>query len=189
MICGVILAGGRGQRMGGADKALLPLGQRPLLDHVVERLAPQVDTLVLSANGDPARFQGRLPVVQDETPDYPGPLAGILAGMIRAEGAGATRIVTVATDTPFFPDDLVKRLCDVDGAAVRIATSAGRPHPTFGLWPVEAAPLLRDCLHSGDRSIMHAARLAGAAMVEFASAPTDPFFNINTAEDYRKCMA
>ncbi|MEM6490044.1 MAG: NTP transferase domain-containing protein, partial [Pseudomonadota bacterium] len=81
-IAGVILAGGLARRMGGGDKALLALAGRPLLAHVIERLAPQVDGLALNANGDPARFaRFGLPVLADTVPGFAGPLAGVLAGM------------------------------------------------------------------------------------------------------------
>src|SRR5690606_17100420 len=81
-VAGVILAGGRSRRMGGGDKWLLPLGGRPLLEHVIERVSGQVRQLALNANGDASRFaQFRLPVIADGIPDYPGPLAGVLAGM------------------------------------------------------------------------------------------------------------
>ena len=118
---GVILAGGLATRMGGGDKGLLALGDRPLLAHVIDRLAPQVAGLALNANGDPARFAGfGLPVLGDSIAGFPGPLAGVLAGLDWAAGQGTECIVTAAADTPFFPRDLVARLCD---AAV------GQVHP------------------------------------------------------------
>src|SRR6476646_8739863 len=94
---GVILAGGRAARMGGRDKALLPLDGRPILAWVVERLRPQVAALALNANGDPARFASfGLPVLADATDDHPGPLAGVLAGLDWAAAEGADAIVTAA---------------------------------------------------------------------------------------------
>lgn len=108
---GVILAGGRATRMGGGDKGLLPLGEGRLIDHVLERLGGQVSGIALNANGDPARFSDLgLPVIPDTLPDYPGPLAGVLAGLDWAAEAGTETIVTVAADTPFFPRDLVATL-------------------------------------------------------------------------------
>ena len=107
-IVGVLLAGGRASRMGGGDKCLLPLAGRPLLAHAIERMAPQVGALVLSANGDPARFgEFGLPVVADTFPGFQGPLAGLLAGMRWAEARGATSVATAPADTPFFPRDHV----------------------------------------------------------------------------------
>jgi molybdopterin-guanine dinucleotide biosynthesis protein A len=112
-IVGVLLAGGRSSRMGGGDKCLLRLSGRPLLAHAIERLRPQVETLVLNANGDPSRFASfGLRVVADSGEDFAGPLAGVLAGMewAKAHQPDARCIVTAATDTPFFPAELVARL-------------------------------------------------------------------------------
>src|SRR5215210_4422908 len=105
-IIGVLLAGGASRRMGGDDKCLLTLAGRPLLCHVIERFRAQVDALILNINGDPARFAPfGLPLVADTLPDYPGPLAGILAGMlwVQANRPEADLVATVATDTPFLP--------------------------------------------------------------------------------------
>ena len=105
---GVILAGGLASRMGGGDKGLLQLGNKTLLEHVVERLAPQVTNIVLNANGDPARFLTKsMPVIADSIGGYVGPLAGVLAGLDWAANIGADSVVTVAADTPFFPRNLV----------------------------------------------------------------------------------
>lgn len=114
-IAGIILAGGQSRRMGGGDKSLLALGDRRVLDHVVARLAPQVGPLALSANGDPTRFAGfGLPVLADTVEGYAGPLAGILTGLEWASMA-CSAVVTVAGDTPFFPEDVVGRLAAVVG--------------------------------------------------------------------------
>lgn len=110
-VAGVILAGGLSRRMGGGDKCLLPLGGRPILAHVIDRLRPQVGPLALNANGDPARFAAfGLEVVADDFPGFAGPLAGLLAGMDWAAARGLPLVVTAAADTPFFPRDLVARL-------------------------------------------------------------------------------
>ena len=110
---GVILAGGLARRMGGGDKGLLKLQDRSLLSWVSGRLEPQVARMVLNANGDPARFADLdLPVIADSIADYPGPLAGVLAGLDWAADQGADHIVTAAADTPFFPTDLVTRLIE-----------------------------------------------------------------------------
>ena len=103
---------GRSSRMGGTDKALLPLPGETLLARAIARLAPQVSHIVISANGELNRFaQYALPVVADRAPDYPGPLAGILAGLewVAANRPDIRRVVSVPTDTPFFPVDLVDR--------------------------------------------------------------------------------
>src|SRR5436190_5992522 len=126
-IVGLLLAGGLSRRMGGGDKALRLLGGRTLLDHVIDRLRPQVAALVLNANGDPARFaRFGLPVVADSVPDFAGPLAGILAGLdwTAANRPDCPLVVSLATDAPFLPPDLVARLVagrEADGAELACA--------------------------------------------------------------------
>ncbi|MEO0917488.1 MAG: molybdenum cofactor guanylyltransferase, partial [Pseudomonadota bacterium] len=139
---GVILAGGQARRMGGGDKGLLQIGDRTLLDLAIERLSPQVDGLALNANGAPERFAAfELPVLPDPLPDYPGPLAGVLAGLEWADAHGATHIVTAAADTPFFPADLVPRLtlaAETEGKPIALSRTENGRHPTFVLercWP------------------------------------------------------
>lgn len=187
---GVLLAGGRGRRMGVADKSLVHLDGRPLVAFAIERLSPQVGAMVINANGDPRRFDRfDLSVVPDEGSDFKGPLAGILAGVRWAEGnsPAARHIVTVATDTPFFPLDLVPRL---ESAAstnrITIARSRNRLHRVFGLFPVDCGDHLdrfvqtSDTLRVGDWLTE-----VGFVTVDFDSDPSgrDPFFNINTPDD------
>src|SRR5690242_8101110 len=110
-VLGVILAGGLARRMGGGDKGLRPLGGTTLLDRVIARAAPQVAALCLNANGDPARFaRWELPVVPDDVPDAPGPLAGILAALDRAAAMQFSLVASFPCDAPFIPRDLVARL-------------------------------------------------------------------------------
>ncbi len=185
----VILAGGQATRMGGGDKGLRMVAGQPLLTHVLARLAPQVGRIALNANGDPARFAAYdLPVIADSLPDWPGPLAGVLAGMDWAASQGAQAVVSVAADTPFFPRNLVARLQAAAGpsglalAATREGDKLWR-HPTFGLWPVALRDDLRAALQSGLRKVVLWTDRHGAGTAEFPSAPVDPFFNINTPED------
>lgn len=184
---GVLLAGGLARRMGGGDKPLLQLAGRPLLAHAAAALAPQCAALVLNANGDPARFAAfGLPVVADTLPGYCGPLAGILAGMRWAAShhPDAADILTAAADTPFLPPDLAARLAAARGAApIACARSAGRAHPTVALWKVALADRLEAALRAGDRGVLAWATGQGLALVDFAAAPRDPFFNVNTPED------
>ncbi|MEM7439983.1 MAG: molybdenum cofactor guanylyltransferase MobA [Pseudomonadota bacterium] len=185
---GVILAGGQATRMGGGDKGMLTLGGRTLLDRVIERIEPQVGGLVINANGDAHRFADfGLPVIADNIEGFPGPLAGVLAGLDWAHSMGADHIVTAAADTPFFPLDLVERLIRAATKAstpIALAQTAegGRPnrHPTFGLWPVNLRNDLRSALNGGLRKVVLWTDSHGAA-----SAPFDDnaFFNINTPED------
>ena len=178
-IFGVILAGGAGRRM-GADKALVPLAGQPLIRHVQDRIAPQVEDLVISANGDPARlgFTGLtvLPDLQGL-----GPLAGVLTALDHVAHAGADALVTVSVDTPFLPCDLVPRLWLAGEGGLAVAASQGRLHPTCALWPVAAAAHLRDYLAAGGARLMTACE--GAAVAEFATETPDPFLNLNTPQD------
>ncbi|MEL7099091.1 MAG: molybdenum cofactor guanylyltransferase MobA [Pseudomonadota bacterium] len=190
---GLILAGGKATRMGGGDKGRLMLRGQSLFDHVIGRLAPQVAALALNANGDPARLADlNLPVVPDSLPDHPGPLAGVLAGLDWAASQGADTIVTVAADTPFFPEDLTPRLLlAAEGMAnpLALAASGGHRHPTFGLWPTALRDDLRKALQNGTRKVVIWTDAHGAATADFPSGPIDPFFNVNTPEDLEKANA
>lgn len=193
-IIGVVLAGGKSSRMGGGDKALLPLGGRPLLAHVIERLAPQVAEIVLNANDDPGRFAAfGLPHVPDRLAGKMGPLAGVHASLAWAEAnrPESPFVVTVAADTPFFPADLVSRLCaatDKESPTLVVARSESGVHPVFGLWPMSLAPHLEASLGHGGRKALdfvtaHQAKVVMFPPVEIGARTVDPFFNINRPED------
>ena len=189
-VVGVLLAGGQARRMGGGDKCLRQLGERTILEHVIERARAQVAALVLNANGDPARFaQFRLPVVADVVAGFAGPLAGVLTGMdwTRTHRPDCPWIATIATDTPFFPTDLVGRMMSaVEGprADLACAASGGRAHPVFGLWPVRLADDLRAAMiDEGVRKVDVWTARHRLAEVSFATDPIDPFFNTNRPED------
>ncbi len=191
---GVILAGGLATRMGGGDKGLLPLRGRCVIDFVLERLEPQVAEVALNANGDPGRWDRYdLPIIPDAKPDFSGPLAGVLAGMNWAAEQGADHIITVAADTPFFPQDLVPQLLlSAENENKPIALAATRDggklwrQPTFGLWPVSLQENLSDALDDGVRKVVQWTDQHGTALAEFPSTPVDPFFNINTPDDLAK---
>jgi molybdopterin-guanine dinucleotide biosynthesis protein A len=203
---GVILAGGRATRMGGGDKGLLPLGGGTILDQVIDRLSPQVGGLALNANGDPARFDALgLPVLPDPIEGYAGPLVGVLAGLDWAAECDAETIVTVAADTPFFPADLVARLCDTatgmahplvlaatpraEGEATKSMSRSGLVrHPTFGLWPTALRDDLRAALLDGLRKVVLWTETHGGREAVF-DGPGDPFFNVNTPEDLEQARA
>jgi molybdopterin-guanine dinucleotide biosynthesis protein A len=184
---GVILAGGQATRMGGGDKGLKQLGDRTILDHVIDRLAPQVARLALNANGDPARFSALgLPVVADSIDGFAGPLAGVLAGLDWAAGQGGDHIVTAAADTPFFPADLVPRLllaAESQGKPIALARTENGRHPTFGLWPVGLRDDLRAELQAGMRKVLAWTDKHGTAFADFPSGDVDPFFNVNAPDD------
>ena len=183
---GLILAGGQGRRMGGADKAGLTLGGRPLAAHAIARLGPQCDALALNANGEPARFAPfNLPVLADEIADA-GPLAGVLAGLRFSRENGLRFVCTLSVDAPFAPLDLVARLHAARraaGAEIAVAASGGRRHHVIALWPVALETDLARALADGMRKVeAYAARHAVAA-AEWPATPHDPFFNVNRPED------
>ncbi len=172
--------------MGGGDKGLLPLGSGTVIGQVIERIAPQVGGLVINANGDPARFsQFGLPVLPDGLPGFPGPLAGILAAMGWARAQNAAWVITVPSDTPFVPCDLVPRLlwAAEGGAPIVIAATETRIHPTCGLWSVRLRDDLAATLDRGERKVRDFTERHRAAVASFPPGPPDPFFNINTPAD------
>jgi len=192
---GCVLAGGLSRRMGGGDKSLRELGGRPMLGRVIDRLRPQVGAVVINANGDPARFTGfDAPVHADPVPGFAGPLAGVLAGMRWAEihRPQAHWVVTVATDTPFFPENLVARLVGAAGhhdTMIALAKSGDRVHPVFGLWPVALADDLEAAIRDEDlRKVLvwvhrhpHVEVIFTGPVID--GTEIDPFFNVNTPED------
>lgn len=195
-IAGVLLAGGLARRMGGGDKPLMTLGGETILSRVIARVRPQVDVLVLNANGDPARFaEFGLPVASDVVGGFAGPLAGVLTGMLwaREHAPGCRWLASFATDAPFLPDDLVARLLaalERDGAELACAASGGRRHPVFGLWPVALADVLHAALVEEDvRKIDAWTARYPLAVAEFAVEPVDPFFNANRPEDLAEAEA
>jgi molybdenum cofactor guanylyltransferase len=195
-VVGLLLAGGQSRRMGGGDKALRMLGDVTLLDRVIERLRPQVDVLLLNANGDSARFaRFALPVVPDSIPGFAGPLAGVLAGLdwAAAERPDCGYVVSVATDAPFLPADLVAGLAEgrqKAGADLACAASGGRTHPVFGFWPVRLREDLRRALVDEDiRKVDLFTARYRLAVVPFPDAPVDPFFNANRPEDFEAAAA
>ena len=180
--------------MGGGDKALLDLGGATMLDCVISRLQPQVGRLVINANGDASRFAAfGLPVVADDAADYPGPLAGILAGMrwSTRQAPGARHIATVSSDAPFLPTDLVACLSSAIADrphAIALARSGGAVQPVIGLWPVALADDLETQLAGGARRVLawaerHATAQVDFAQIEIGGRRVDPFFNANTPEE------
>jgi molybdopterin-guanine dinucleotide biosynthesis protein A len=194
-VAGVLLAGGQSRRMGGGDKGLRELGGQTILQRVIDRAVPQVDRLVLNANGDPARFAAYgLPVVPDSVGGFAGPLAGILAGLdwAAAHAPEARWLASFACDAPFFPTDLVARLQAAvaeTGKPLACAASDGRSHPVFGLWRLDLREDLRRALVDAQiRKVdvwtsRHGVATVDFPLVEARGAPADPFFNTNRPED------
>jgi molybdopterin-guanine dinucleotide biosynthesis protein A len=186
----VILAGGLARRMGGGDKPLQTIAGQPLLARVMARLKPQCGALVLNANGDPTRFASfGLPVIADSVGGFPGPLAGVLAGLdwAAAHRPDATVMLSAPADCPCLPRDLVARLDQArldQQAEIAVAASGGRSHPVIALWPVALREALRHALAAEDiRKVERFAARYACATVEWPGAPCDPFFNANTPED------
>jgi molybdopterin-guanine dinucleotide biosynthesis protein A len=170
----------------GQEKALLKIGNVPLIERVLSRLAFQVDEVVINANGDTQRFFGLgCAVVPDRIITVSTPLAGIHAALHHATTLGFAAVVTVPSDTPFLPLDLVDRLKEagtVKGAA--FAATLGQPHYLTGIWTVALLPALeRRIRDSGLRRVKDFAAEAEAEIVTWSDLPHDPFFNINTPED------
>lgn len=197
---GLLLAGGKSRRMseafaeGRGDKGLLDIAGKPMLGHVIERLSPQVGAMVINANGDPERFAAfRLPVVADTIEGFAGPLAGILAGLrwSQANAPEATHVVSVSTDAPFLPGDLVAKLqtalANAPGA-IALARSEDTLHPVIGLWPVALADDLEEALRAGTRKVLAWTDRYGTVPVDFPlirlqDRVVDPFFNANTPDE------
>jgi molybdopterin-guanine dinucleotide biosynthesis protein A len=186
-VVAVILAGGEARRMGGGDKVLMSLGDKPLLYHVLDRLTPQCNNIILNANGDPARFKSfGLPVIPDSVTGQLGPLAGILSGMdaVAINYPTSSHMLSLAGDTPFIPVDLLARMMRLShGQNIVRACSGGRAHPVFALWPLTIRADLRDQLINHDiRKIDRFTASYDVVDCVFDGIP-DPFFNINHPED------
>jgi molybdopterin-guanine dinucleotide biosynthesis protein A len=176
--------------MGGGDKPMRTIAGRTILERVIARLTPQCDGLILNANGDPARFaQTGLTVIPDTVAGFPGPLAGVLAGLdwAAAHRPDAAWVLSAAADCPFLPRDLVVRLhasLIKENAELAVAASGGQSHPVIGLWSVALCEELRHALVAEDiRQVGRWAARYRLATVTWPSEPLDPFFNANTAED------
>ncbi len=185
-ITGLVLAGGRGSRMGGADKGLQTLEGMPMALHAVMRLRPQVGDLMINANRNLAAYESLgVPVWPDPIGDYPGPLAGWLAGLEHCE---TPYLVTVPCDSPNFPHDLVERLAaalEADNAEIAMAaTREGgvvQLQPVFCLMQSQLIESLVAALHAGERKIDRWTAQHRCVQVVFDDA--DAFFNANTLQD------
>ena len=187
---GLVLAGGLARRMGGGDKARIAIGGTTILHRVLDCLAPQCASLVINANGDPARFaDAKLPVVADSVPGFAGPLAGILAGFdwVALHLPQCEWLASVPGDCPFLPNDLIPRLHAArlaSGAPLACARSGEWRHPVIGLWPLALRDDLRRALVAeGLRKIEIWTARHGVAIADWPAEPVDPFFNVNTPED------
>jgi molybdenum cofactor guanylyltransferase len=183
-ITGVILAGGRGRRMGGLDKGLIELAGRPLVEQVVNALAPQVQTILINANRN-AEIYARYgyPVVADDLHDYQGPLAGLVAAMAVAT---TPWFLSVPCDAPYPHPELASRLTAVlqqNRAELAIAHDGSRLQPIYALIPVTFASDIRIYLNSGERRIGYWYTTHRMAIADFSDSPAY-FRNINSPEEW-----
>jgi molybdopterin-guanine dinucleotide biosynthesis protein A len=178
-VTGLILAGGEGRRVGGADKGLLDYRGKPLVAHVIERFAPQVDALLISANRNlDAYLDYGYPVVTDASAERLGPLAGIAAGL---RACDTPWLVVCPCDCPQLPPDLVARLmAGIGQARLAIGRSSEGTQPTFMLCRRELLPALAAWLAAGERKVMAWCRNQGAVEVDFPDAAA--FANFNTPD-------
>ena len=183
-VSGIVLAGGRGSRMGGVDKGLQPLRGRPMIEWVLERLAPQVADVIINANQNIPQYESYgHRVVADEIGGFAGPLAGLHAGL---KFAAHPLVVTVPCDSPFLPSDLVSRLRNELGERhLAVAKTGSQPHPVFALMKREVRENLEAFLASGGRKID--AWYAALKVVEVSfDDEADAFRNINTLDELRR---
>ncbi len=184
-MAGVVIAGGRSVRFGG-EKAAALLGGRPLLMWAVRRL--QRSCAAVAVNTRPgtegealARAEG-LPILYDAAGDARGPLAGVKAGLIWAEGLGARALAVSPCDAPLLPDDLFSRLIEAAGAGAAMAETSDGPQPLCALWPVSARAALDEALAGGAHpATWRMLESIGARRVRFD--PAEAFVNLNTRED------
>lgn len=187
---GVILAGGQASRVGGGDKGKLVLAGRTLFDHVIDQIGTQVDCLAINANGPQERLvEFGLPVLPDTVPTGAGELAGVLVALDWAAHLGAAQVVTVPSDMPFLPGDLVVRLqrgARATNKAMALAACHDQGqgqlvrHPTCSLWSVSLRAELRALLELGNADIFSWADSHGMASILF---PSSALFNIDTVGD------
>jgi molybdenum cofactor guanylyltransferase len=188
-ITGLILAGGRGSRMGGVDKGLQMFRGAPMALHVIMRLSPQVGHMMINANQNLGPYEGfGLPVWPDQIGGFAGPLAGLQTGLARCE---TNYLVTAPCDSPFLPEDLVERLADAlvaqDAELAVAVTGEGdtrQPHPVFSLMKASLLPHLTAYLQDGGRKIETWYRSLKFVEVRFEDEAT--FRNINTLDELRR---
>lgn len=182
-ISSIILAGGRASRMGGADKGLVSLQNKPLVAHVIARLTPQVDEILINANREIQQYRAfNLPVFQDEQPDFIGPLAGLHIGLQQAKHE---LLLTVPCDSPLLPLDLAARLMHAlhtHDAQIAVATSDGDAHPVFCLCKKEVLPSLQAFITQGGRKVSAWQKSLRYVEVDFSDG-SEAFVNLNTFEE------
>ena len=182
-VTGIVLAGGLGRRMGGVDKGLQPLRGKPMVEHVLARLSPQVDEIIINANQNTetyTKFGHR--VIADDIAGFAGPLAGLHAGL---KAARHPLVVTVPCDSPFLPSDLVSRLSkEIENNDISVAKTGAQAHPVFALVRKSVLPNLEAFLAGGGRKIDAWYASLKTVEVDFGD-EAEGFSNINTRDELR----
>jgi molybdopterin-guanine dinucleotide biosynthesis protein A len=184
-ILGAIIAGGKSTRM-GQEKALIKLGPKTLIARVIDRLLPQVEDIVINANGDTKRFEFlEFDIIPDIETDIDTPLSGIHSALTYADEEGYDAVVTVPSDAPFLPHDLVRKLA---GTKPAFANSKGQDHFLTGFWPVQLLPQLSKEMHNSNRVKDWVFKI-NATKVNWRADDYDPFMNINRPADLKVALS
>ena len=185
-ITGLILAGGKASRMGGSDKGLIAFKGQPMVAHVIQRLSPQVDEILINANREIETYQSLgFTVITDEISDFAGPLAGLHAGM---KAAKTEFLLSVPCDSPLLPEDLSQRLMaalELQQADIAVAKTGEQHHPVFCLCRTSLAQDLEDFLDAGGRKVEGWQKQHAYVEVSFDDNPS-AFSNVNTPEELSK---
>ncbi|NOH79719.1 molybdenum cofactor guanylyltransferase MobA [Vibrio sp. RE86] len=177
----VILAGGQASRMGGQDKGLVQLDNKPLIEHVIKRLTPQTSQILINANRNQETYARYAPVFGDQFANFPGPMGGIHAGLIHAN---TEWVGFVPCDSPQISHDLVQRFCDAvtDETEILVAHDGDHQQPVFTLYKKSVLERLTAFLERGDRKIILLYNECNTKYVDFSDDP-HCFVNLNTPEE------
>ena len=185
LISSIILSGGRAARMSGVDKGMVQLQQKPLIAHIIARLRPQVDEILINANREIAQYEAfGLPVLKDENEEFIGPLAGFSLGLQHTKHK---YVLTVPCDSPLLPLDLVERLLNGMTEAladIAVASGDGDTHPVFCLMKKSVLPSLTTFLEQGERKVSAWQKSQKYVEVDFSD-NSDGFINLNTFDDLK----
>jgi len=189
-VAAAIIAGGENSRMMGKDKCLLTLAGSSILDLILSNLTSHLDTVIINANGDLARFKEiKHPIISDNCATREGPLSGILTCMnwLQRYRPEVEWLLTTGSDTPFLPKDYVQKFTQYANGSrqVCIAQYQQRDHYLNGIWHLSLSATLQSHFNSGERSIKRVLKMLNVYTIDFSSLAKDPFFNINSPADYQ----